>query len=138
VRSGPSTERTPDRTGPVGSTSTTGGLAGHAARAYRDLGYSNRAQRFATDAIDLCHNSHVRTEVQRKAILATALASAGETDHACAVGQDLFTQARPLRSALVLSDVRKLTDQLGTSELASELRQQARRLKPSPLQTGLR
>jgi hypothetical protein len=115
-----------------------GGLAGHAARAYRDLGYSSRAQRFAADAIDLCHGDHVRTEVQRKAILATALASAGETDHACAVGQDLLTQAHPLRSALVLSDIRKLTDQLGTTGPASELRQQVRQLKPSSLRPDLR
>jgi transcriptional regulator with XRE-family HTH domain len=115
-----------------------GGLAGHAARAYRDLGYSSRAQRFAADAIDLCRNSHIRTEVQRKAILATALAGAGETDHACAVGQDLLTQARTLRSALVLSDIRKLTDQLGTTGPASELRQQVRQLKPFPMRLVLR
>lgn len=115
-----------------------GGLAGHAARAYRDLGHPSRAQQFATHAIDLCRDGHVRTEVQRKAILATAVASAGETDHACALGQDLLAQARPLRSALVLSDVRKLTDRLGTSELASELRQQARQLKPTPMRPVLR
>lgn len=115
-----------------------GGLAGHAARAYRDLGFSSRAQRFAIDAIDLCHDSHVRTEVQRKAILATALAGAGETDHACAIGHDLLTQAGQLRSTLVLSDIRKLTDQLGSSSPASELRQQVRQLQASTIRPGQR
>lgn len=108
-----------------------GGLAGHAARAYRDLGDPRRARQFAAESIDLCRDHHVRTQVQRKAILATALAGAGDAEHACAVGQDLLADARPLRSALVLSDVRKLTNLLGTTSAATEFRQQVRQLTPS-------
>jgi transcriptional regulator with XRE-family HTH domain len=108
-----------------------GGLAGHAARAYRDLGDPRRARQFAAESIDLCRDHHVRTQVQRKAILAAALAGAGEAEHACAVGQDLLTDARPLRSALVLSDIRKLTNLLGTTSAAGEFRQQVRQLAPS-------
>lgn len=40
-----------------------GGLAGYAARAYRDLGFPTRAHQFAAEAIGLCQDNHVRTAV---------------------------------------------------------------------------
>jgi transcriptional regulator with XRE-family HTH domain len=106
-----------------------GGLAGHAARAYRDLGHGGRAQRFADEAIGLCHLQHHRTFVQRRAILASALASAGEIEEACAVGHELMIPAVSLRSALVVSDLTRLAAVIGPAGPGREFRQQVQRLE---------
>jgi transcriptional regulator with XRE-family HTH domain len=53
-----------------------GALAGHLARCFRDLDRPE-AERFALQSIQLCHPAHLRTRVQRYAILASAHAPAG-------------------------------------------------------------
>jgi hypothetical protein len=75
--------------------------------------------------------------VQRKAILASALAGAGDTEQACAVGQNLTNQAASLRSALVLSDLRRLADVVGTTGPGGEFRRRVQQLvaaqpRPTP------
>ena len=50
-----------------------GGLAGHAARAWRDLRKSRKE--FSRYAVAHCRPGHVRTLAQRKTILATASCS---------------------------------------------------------------
>lgn len=105
-----------------------GGLAGHAARAYRDLRRTGRARRFAEEAIESCRADHARTKVQRQAILATTLVHAGEIEHACAIGHDLVDHAEPLRSGLVLTDVRWLAQLLPDTGQAAEFRARARSL----------
>jgi tetratricopeptide (TPR) repeat protein len=49
-----------------------GGYWGHAARAYRDLGQLDKAERYAAKSVGLCLAEHSRTRAQRNAIQATA------------------------------------------------------------------
>lgn len=103
-----------------------GGLVGHAARAYRDLRRTGRARRFAEEAVEGCRADHVRTKVQRQAILATTLVHGGEIEHACAIGYDLIDNAEPLRSGLVLADVRQLAQLMPDTAQTAEFRARAR------------
>jgi hypothetical protein len=69
-----------------------GGLWGHAARAYRDLGQP-AAERYAEQSLAHCHADHSRTRAQRHAILATAYLQRGEVEQACVVGQRVVMAA---------------------------------------------
>ena len=71
-----------------------GGLAGHFARSFRDLNRPSEAERFATRSIDICHPRHLRTRMQRYAILATAHVQQGDLEGACAVGRRVLEEAR--------------------------------------------
>lgn len=105
-----------------------GGLWGHAARAYRDLGQPHRARSFAGYAIRSCRPDHGRTRAQRSAILASALAQLGEFEEAAVVGQRVVIDAWQLRSRHVLHDVRTLLTLLGTSSASSNFAEQAHEL----------
>ncbi|MGH4020719.1 MAG: helix-turn-helix domain-containing protein [Pseudonocardiaceae bacterium] len=96
-----------------------GGLWGHAARAYRDLGLPRQAKDFAEDAIALCRPDHSRTRAQRTAILATALAQLGEVEEAAEAAQRVVADAWRLHSRHVLQDVSQLLDLLGSTNAAS-------------------
>src|SRR5919198_4407287 len=64
-----------------------GGLAGHLARCFRDLKRPREAEQFAVRSIQLCRPTHLRTRVQRYAILASAHPQQGDLEGACAVGR---------------------------------------------------
>jgi hypothetical protein len=61
-----------------------GGLTGHLARCFRDLNQPREAEQFAAKSIQLCRPTHLRTRVQRYAILASAHAQQGDLEGACA------------------------------------------------------
>ncbi len=105
-----------------------GGLWGHAARAYRDLGRPHRARTFAEDAIRSCRPDHSRTRAQRTAILASALAKLGEFEEAAEVGRRVVTAAWQLRSCHVLCDVSELLGLLGPGDGSSGFVEQAHEL----------
>ncbi|MCA1671416.1 MAG: hypothetical protein LC799_04175 [Actinobacteria bacterium] len=105
-----------------------GGLWGHAARAYRDLGRPRRARAFAEDAIRSCRPDHSRTRAQRTAILATALAKLGEFEEAAEAGQRVVTDAWRLRSCHVLHDVSELLGLVGSGNGSSGFIEQAHEL----------
>lgn len=105
-----------------------GGLWGHAARAYRDLGRPHQARAFAEDAIRSCHPDHSRTRAQRTAILADALATLGEFEQAAEAGQRIVADAWGLRSCHVLRDVSELLGQVGSASGSSIFTEQARDL----------
>jgi hypothetical protein len=96
-----------------------GGLAGHPARAFRDLGQYEQAERYAAESIALCQPSHVRTRVQRQAILASAQAQAGRLDEARATGQQAAAEARGLRSVRARDDVARLNRLLAPGQPAA-------------------
>jgi transcriptional regulator with XRE-family HTH domain len=102
-----------------------GGLWGHAARAYRDLGRPRRARAFAEDAVMACRADHSRTRAQRNAILASALAKLGEFEEAAEVGRRVVTDAWQLRSCHVLRDVSELLGLLGAADGSSGFTEQA-------------
>jgi hypothetical protein len=85
-----------------------GGLAGHAARAFRDLGQHAQAEQYAPESIALCQPAHARTRVQRHAILATAQLQAGKLDEARATEHRATAEARGLRSLRARDDVVRL------------------------------
>ena len=60
-----------------------GGLTGHLARSFRDLNRPREAEQFAVRSIQLCRPTHLRTRVQRYAILASAHAQQGDLEGAC-------------------------------------------------------
>lgn len=105
-----------------------GGLWGHAARAYRDLGQPHRAKRFAEDAIRSCRPDHDRTRAQRTAILASALAQLGEFDEAADVGTRVVASGWHLRSCHVLHDVSTLLALVGSGSGSSNFVEQAHEL----------
>jgi ATP/maltotriose-dependent transcriptional regulator MalT len=108
-----------------------GGLAGHFARSFRDLNRPREAERFATRSIDICHPRHLRTRMQRYAILATAHVQQGDLDGACAVGRRVLEEARGLSSTRTLDDVTdlvRLVTARGAGLPAREFAEQARAL----------
>jgi hypothetical protein len=108
-----------------------GGLAGHFARSFRDLNRPSEAERFATRSIDICHPRHLRTRMQRYAILATAHVQQGDLEGACAVGRQVLEEARGLSSTRTLDDVThlvRLVNASGAGLPAKEFTEQARAL----------
>jgi transcriptional regulator with XRE-family HTH domain len=75
-----------------------GGLTGHLARCFRDLNRPREAEQFAVRSIQLCRPTHLRTRVQRYAILASAHAQQGDLEGACAVGRRALGDMGGLRS----------------------------------------
>jgi hypothetical protein len=96
-----------------------GGLAGHLARSFRDLDRPREAERFAVQSIQLCRPTHLRTRVQRYAILASAHAQQGDLESACAVGRHMLAAVGRLRSRRTLDDVARLLQLLGTNSSAA-------------------
>jgi MalT-like TPR region len=90
-----------------------GGLTGHLARSFRDLNRPREAEQFAVRSIQLCRPTHLRTRVQRYAILASAHAQQGDLEDACAVGRQALEEMRRLRSKRTLDDVARLIEALG-------------------------
>jgi hypothetical protein len=108
-----------------------GGLAGHFARSFRDLNRPGEAERFATRSIAICHPRHLRTRMQRYAILATAHVQQGDLEGACAVGRRVLEEARGLSSTRTLDDVThlvRLVNASGAGLPAREFTEQARAL----------
>lgn len=93
-----------------------GGLAGHLARSFRDLNRPREAEQFAIQSIQLCHPTHLRTRVQRYAILASARAQQGDLEGACTVGRQALTEVPRLRSMRTLDDVARLVQLVGASD----------------------
>jgi len=87
-----------------------GGLAGHLARSFRDLNRPGEAEQFAVRSIRLCRPTHLRTRVQRYAILASAHAQQGDLECACAVGRQALEEMGRLRSKRTLDDVARLVE----------------------------
>ena len=110
-----------------------GGLAGHLARSFRDLNRPREAERFAVRAIQLCHPTHLRTRVQRYAILASARAQQGDLEGACAVGRQALTEVPRLRSRRTLDDVARLVQLVDASgsQVAHDFTEQARQVLSS-------
>jgi hypothetical protein len=92
-----------------------GGLAGHLARSFRDLNRPREAKEFAVRSIQLCQPTHLRTRVQRYAILASAHAQQGDLEEACAVGRQALAEVGRLRSRRTLDDVACLVQLVGAS-----------------------
>jgi hypothetical protein len=108
-----------------------GGLAGHFARSFRDLNRPSEAERFATHSIDICHPRHLRTRMQRYAILATAHVQQGDLEGACAVGRRVLEEVHGLSSTRTLDDVThlvRLVNASGAGLPAREFTEQARAL----------
>ena len=121
-----------------------GGLAGHIARSLRDLNRPREAERFARRSIEVCHPRHLRTRMQRYAILATTHVQQGDLEGACAVGRQVLEEARELNSTRTLDDVThlvRLVSASGASPPAREFTEQARALlkrsrrRPPPTRT---
>jgi len=87
-----------------------GGLAGHLARSFRDLNRPREAEQFAVRSIQLCRPTHLRTRVQRYAILASAYAQQGDLEGACAVGRQALEELGRLRSKRTSDDVARLVE----------------------------
>ncbi len=104
-----------------------GGLAGHLARSFRDLNRPGEAERFAVRSIQLCQPTHLRTRVQRYAILASAHAQQGDLEGACAVGRRALEAVPKLRSTRTLDDVARLVQLVGatSSQAAQDFTKQA-------------
>jgi transcriptional regulator with XRE-family HTH domain len=110
-----------------------GGLAGHLARSFRDLDRPREAERFAVQSIQLCHPTHLRTRVQRYAILASAHAQQGDLEGACAVGRQALAEVPRLRSTRTLDDVARLVQLVDANggQATQEFTGQARELLKS-------
>jgi hypothetical protein len=87
-----------------------GGLTGHLARSFRDLNRPREAEQFALRSIQLCRPTHLRTRVQRYAILASANVQQGDLEGACTVGQQALEEMGRLRSKRTLDDVTRLVE----------------------------
>jgi transcriptional regulator with XRE-family HTH domain len=87
-----------------------GGLAGHLARSFRDLNRPREAEQFAVRSIQLCRPTHLRTRVQRCAILASAHAQQGDLEGACAVGRQALEELGSLRSKRTFDDIARLVE----------------------------
>jgi transcriptional regulator with XRE-family HTH domain len=92
-----------------------GGLAGHLARCFRDLNRPREAEQFGVRSIQLCRPNHLRTRVQRYAILASAHAQQGDLEGACAVGRQALEQVPRLRSRRTLDEVARLVELVGAN-----------------------
>jgi hypothetical protein len=92
-----------------------GGLTGHLARSFRDLNRPREAEQFAVRSIQLCRPTHLRTRVQRYAILAGANAQQGDLEGACAVGRKALEEMGRLRSKRTLDDVARLVEVVGAN-----------------------
>jgi transcriptional regulator with XRE-family HTH domain len=110
-----------------------GGLTGHLARSFRDLNRPREAEQFAVLSIQLCRPTHLRTRVQRYAILASAHAQQGDLEGACAVGQQALEEMGRLRSKRTLDEVARLVEIVGVnrSETTDEFIQNAREVLKS-------
>src|SRR5215216_3496146 len=93
-----------------------GGLSGHLARSFRDLNRPHEAEQFAVQSIQLCQPTHLRTRVQRYAILASANAQQGDLEGACAVGRQALEAMGGLRSKRTLDDVARLVDVVSANQ----------------------
>jgi hypothetical protein len=82
-----------------------GGLAGHAARAWRDLRKPMEADEFARYAVAHCRPGHSRTLAQRRTILATTLLLADDLDQAVAVARQIADEAEQMQSGHVRAEV---------------------------------
>lgn len=106
----------------------TGGLWGHAARAYRYLRRGRDCARLAEQAVAACQPDHGRTRAQRHAILAAGQVQTGELESAAATGLRVVRQAWSLHSRHVdeeitgLARVIKRRDPRGGREFLSEAR----------------
>jgi transcriptional regulator with XRE-family HTH domain len=107
-----------------------GGLAGHAARALRDLRQPREAARHAVESLELCRDGHSRTRAQRNAILATTHLQLGNIEEATATALLIVADAWQLRSSHVDNELAALVRNIETSGSAatSEFTQQAREL----------
>jgi hypothetical protein len=92
-----------------------GGLVGHLARSFRDLNRPREAEQFAVRSIQLCRPTHLRTRIQRYAILASANAQQGDLEGACAVGRQALEEMGRLRSERTLDDVARLVEIVGAN-----------------------
>jgi hypothetical protein len=113
-----------------------GGLTGHLARSFRDLNRPPEAERFALRSMQLIRPTHLRTRVQRYAILASANAQQGDLEGACAVGRQALEEMGVLRSKRTLDDVARLVEIVGanTSETTDDFIKDAREvLNPASL-----
>jgi transcriptional regulator with XRE-family HTH domain len=110
-----------------------GGLAGHLARCFRDLDRPREAERFAVQSIQLCRPTHLRTRVQRYAILGSARAQQGDLEGACAVGRQALAEVPRLRSRRTLDDVARLVQLVGASgsQVTHDFTEQARQVLSS-------
>jgi len=110
-----------------------GGLTGHLARSFRDLNRPREAEQFALRSIQLCRPTHLRTRVQRYAILASANAQQGDLESACAVGRQALEEMGRLRSKRTLDDVARLVEIVGanTSETTDDFIRDARQVLKS-------
>jgi hypothetical protein len=110
-----------------------GGLTGHLARSFRDLNRPREAEQFALRSIQLCRPTHLRTRVQRYAILASANAQQGDLEGACAVGRQALEEMGRLRSKRTLDDVARLVEIVGanTSERTDDFIKDAREVLKS-------
>src|ERR687898_1876433 len=108
-------------------------LAGHLARSFRDLNRPREAEQFAVRSIQLCRPTHLRTRVQRYAILASAHAQQGDLEGACAVGRQALAEVPRLRSRRTLDDVADLVQLVGAndSEATQDFTRQAREVLAS-------
>src|SRR6266508_985096 len=110
-----------------------GGLAGHLARSFRDLNRPCEAERFAVRSIQLCRPTHLRTRVQRYAVLASARAQQGDLEGACAVGRLALAEVPRLRSRRTVDDVARLVQLVGanSSQTTHDFTRQAREVLSS-------
>jgi transcriptional regulator with XRE-family HTH domain len=92
-----------------------GGLTGHLARSFRDLNRPREAEQFAVLSIQLCRPTHLRTRVQRYAILASAHAQQGDLEGACAVGRQALEEMGRLRSKRTHDEVARLVEVVGVN-----------------------
>jgi hypothetical protein len=107
-----------------------GGLVGHLARSFRDLNRPREAEQFAIRSIQLCHPTHLRTRVQRYAILACAQAQQGDLEGACTVGRQALVEVARLRSRRTLDDVARLVELVDAngSQVTDDFTTQAREM----------
>jgi transcriptional regulator with XRE-family HTH domain len=93
-----------------------GGLAGHAARAWRDLRKPKEADEFARYAVAHCRPGHSRTLAQRRTILATTLLLADDLEEAVVVARQIVDDAEQMQSGHVRAEV------LGLARLLTQRR----------------
>jgi tetratricopeptide (TPR) repeat protein len=85
-----------------------GGLWGHAARAYRDLGELRQAEDAAQKSVALCLPSHSRTRAQRNTIRATAHLRRSELEAAVDAAGHVVREAWSLHSEHVFGEIAEL------------------------------
>src|SRR4029453_2838894 len=104
------------------------GLTAHLPPSFRDLHRPREAEQFAVRSIQLCQPTHLRTRVQRYAILASAHAQQGDLEGACAVGRQALEELGSLRSKRTFDDVARLVEVVSAnaSETTDEFIKDAR------------